>query len=467
MGAAFSHAAYARIAALFTARTGILCPLSRIDGVESGIKRAQHAAQIPDAWDYLDRLARSTELLDGLIRELATGETYFFRDSDQLQSLRTAVLPELVGRLGPAHRLRIWSAGCSTGEEAYSLAMLLDQEGLLAHCDMLATDINPVALAQARTGSYREWSMREVDESMRARYFQQAGDRICIAERIRAAVRFELHNLLSAGPPAAAGGREAFDLILCRNVVIYFDLAIVKEVAERFYDYLAPGGWLLMGASDAPLWDYAPFAPVRLPGGVMYCKGAPSLPSLTASLTQPAEVSRSSPDIAPQPEAPGLLDLPAGPSSGEASEDAAAQPSHSALLTAVQAIAAQHGAEKAWSACMQAAAQHPFQADFQILSAMLLCDLGRWAEARSAARRAIYLDRDSPLAHYVLGTIAERLEDPKEALLSFRNARDCAAALPKHRPIPLFEGGRAGQLSKSARMRLMLLTHPATSGKDS
>lgn len=432
---AFSHSAYARIAALFAARTGIISAPNRAESIEAGIRRAQCAAQIADPWEYLDRLGRSAELLDGLIRELAIGETYFFRDSEQMASLRSEVLPELMSRLGPSgRRLRIWSAGCSTGEEPYSLAILLDQAGLLDRADILGTDLNPLALEQARCGVFREWSMRDVDGSIRTRYFQPVSGRLLLSERIRLAVRFELHNLLSAEPPPAPSGlTEDFDLILCRNVVIYFDLQLVKEIAERFYQYLAPGGWLLMGASDAPLWDYAPFTPVRLPGGVVYSKRPPTVPS-----------------------SPSLPALPPPLPPPIAHEAHQANPAQAALLS-VQSVAAQQGAEEAWKACAQAAEQHPFHADLQILSAMLLLDLGRCAEARSAARRAIYLDRASPLAHYVLGTTAQRLGDLKEALLSFRNARDCAAALPKDTPIPLFEGGRAGQLSQSARMRMTLL----------
>ncbi len=266
----YSHPAYARIAALFTARTGILCAKSRLESIEAGIKRAQAAAQLADPWEYLDRLSQSETLLTLLTQELAIGETYFFRETEQLQTLRSAVLPALISRLGAGQRLRIWSAGCSSGEEPYSVAMLLDLEGWLDRADILATDLNPQALERARSGMYREWSLRGLAEPMRRRYFQATGGHLTLIEHIRESVRFALHNLISNAPPDGAG-RE-FDLIICRNVVIYFALQTVKEVAERFYQYLARGGWLLMGAADAPLWDFAPFPSMRFPGCILYGK---------------------------------------------------------------------------------------------------------------------------------------------------------------------------------------------------
>lgn len=444
MEGAFRHPVYARIAALFAARTGIVSPPNRAESIEASIVRAQRAAQIASPWEYFDRLAESAVLLDGLISELAIGETYFFRDNEQLQTLRSDVFPALCERLGAGQRLQIWSAGCSTGEEPYSLAMLLDQDGRLAQAEILATDLNPLALEKARAGTYREWSMREISEPLRQHYFEEHGGRFSVAQHIRAAVRFELHNLMSAERPAAA--YEPFDLIVCRNVVIYFELKRVKELAERFYQALAPGGWLLMGAADAPLWDFAPFTVVRLAGSVLYCKGAPP------QLPPPA------PPLVPLLlEEPPELRIPVEAVEAVETVDAA-----QAALRSVQSIATQHGAAAGVLACAAAAQQRPFDVDLQIFSALLLLDLGRLHEASNAARRAIYLDRSSPLAHFVLGTIAQRKEDLKEALISFRNARDCAAALPKETPIPLFEGGRAGQLVQSARMRMMLLAQEPT-----
>ena len=452
MESGFSHPVYARIAALFTARTGIACVSSRTESIEAGIKRAQEAAGFLEPWEYFVRLGDSRALLEGLVAELAIGETYFLRDSEQMQALRAEVLPELVARRGASHRLRVWSAGCSSGEEAYSLAILLDGEGLLERSDILATDLNLRALARARSGRYREWSLRGVDESVRARYFREAGAERILIERIRDAVRFEPHNLISCDPPG--GERSGFDLILCRNVVIYFEPQTVKEVAERFYRYLAPGGWLMMGASDAPLWDYAPFTPVKLPGCVLYYKGVPNRASAPAIC-----VAESSGDLLP----PVLKTPPNGvaaPPSVDATSArlAAAQ----AALAAIQQIAAQDGSERAFRVCAEAAAQQPFDAGLQILSALLLLDLKRLEEARNAARRAIYLDRALPLAHFVLGNIALERADAKEALISFRNARDCAAALPKDTPITLFEGGRAGQLAQSARLKLTLLGYESS-----
>ena len=157
---------------------------------------------------------------------LTNGETYFFRDHGQFDLLRLRLLPELIERRRDAKTLRLWSAGCSSGEEAYSLAMLLDM--LLPKRDgwnilILGSDIDEAALAKARRGHYGQWSFRMAPPALKQRYFQRKGDEWMLDERIRSMVTFRTSNLIGETFPSAE--LRDMDLILCRNVFIYFGAA--------------------------------------------------------------------------------------------------------------------------------------------------------------------------------------------------------------------------------------------------
>jgi chemotaxis protein methyltransferase CheR len=204
------------------------------------------------------RSDRGQGWLEALAEHLTVGETYFFRDSALVTALRTAVLPELIQRRAPDRRLRIWSAGCSTGEEPYTLAILLQQQMVeLENWEVLlvGTDVNRASLRIAREAVYEPWSFRAVSDEFRARYFHPTGKSNAwqLTERIRRLVRFGWTNL--AADPLTPPSAEV-DLILCRNVAIYFDAATTERLYNALIAALAPGGWLVLGPSD-PLPNHA------------------------------------------------------------------------------------------------------------------------------------------------------------------------------------------------------------------
>ncbi|TAN58870.1 MAG: chemotaxis protein CheR, partial [Rhodospirillales bacterium] len=177
-----------------------------------------------------------------------SGETYFFRDQGQIDLLRLRLLPELIRRRQDTKQLSLWSAGCASGEEAYSLAMLVDM--LLPERDgwdikILGNDIDQTALAKARRGLYGQWSFRMVPPALHQRYFQQRGDRWVLDERIRRMVSFRALDLIEG--PYPGGDLRDMDLILCRNVFIYFNPGAVKGVADKLSATLSEGGYLLTG----------------------------------------------------------------------------------------------------------------------------------------------------------------------------------------------------------------------------
>ncbi len=203
---------------------------------------------------FLESEEEGDRELRGLVSRLTVGETYFFRNRGQFDALRDRILPEIIKRRrGRNQSLRIWSAGCSTGEEPYSLAILMHE--LLADIadwkiHLLATDINEDALAAAREGIYRNWSFREVEEHYRRNYFISEGQSARIRPDVQSMVSFQYLNLADDRYPSPTTGTDALDLILCRNVMIYFTPGLCKEITGRFFDCLEEQGSLLVGHSE-------------------------------------------------------------------------------------------------------------------------------------------------------------------------------------------------------------------------
>lgn len=209
----------------------------------------------PDAYLRLLEMQTGKSLAEWeeLIPLLTIGETYFFRDSGQFMLLRERILPELIERQRNSRSLRIWSAGCSTGEEAYSLAILIAQ--LLPRREewavsVLGNDINMQAIFSAQQGVFSQWSFRGVKSDLKQRYFQQGAGTWTITDRIRDMVRFRRGNLVRDPFPSRATDVCDMDLILCRNVFLYFEQRAIPPVVEKLAASLKPGGYLMTGHNE-------------------------------------------------------------------------------------------------------------------------------------------------------------------------------------------------------------------------
>ncbi|HLH12882.1 MAG TPA: protein-glutamate O-methyltransferase CheR [Methylovirgula sp.] len=189
------------------------------------------------------------ELVREAVEAMTTNETFFFRDRTPFDNFRKVTIPQLLEARKQVRSLRIWCAACSTGQEPYSLAMILDEEAQKLsgwRIDILATDLSRNVIAAAREGLYTQFEMqRGLPISQLLRYFSQEGDRWRINEHMRSRVRFEEFNLLSS---YAELGR--FDVIFCRNVLIYFDVPTRQDILNRMAKLLAPDGCLVLGATE-------------------------------------------------------------------------------------------------------------------------------------------------------------------------------------------------------------------------
>ena len=205
-----------------------------------------------DYYHYLYYNEKGPEEMEELIERITTHETYFFREQYQLDALSEQILPALAKRLEKDRRLRIWSAGCSTGEEVYTLAILLLESKLFTHWDisLLGTDISQRVIETARAGFYGENSFRTISARHRELYFTDAEGRAVVRQDLREMCRFETLNLMETEHFAELG---TLDIILCRNVLIYLSPETRQRAVSAFYQQLRSGGYMLLGHSESLL----------------------------------------------------------------------------------------------------------------------------------------------------------------------------------------------------------------------
>ena len=220
----------------------------------------------------------SREQLETLASALTIGETYFLRDPGSYQILEQQLLPGLVARRrGSDQALRIWSAGCSTGEEPYTLAIILSRvipDLANWNISLTGTDINPQALERGRQGIYGSWSFRNAPPWLMD-YFTRLDDgRFQVIPRIRALVRFEHLNLADAGSGPEGSGTSFLDLVFCRNVMLYFEQIQIERTMRRFHAALREGGWLFVGPTEVDQSLMKGFTCQRFTGALVLRKGA-------------------------------------------------------------------------------------------------------------------------------------------------------------------------------------------------
>lgn len=267
-----------RIREIIYKSAGIFHPDNKLALLEDRCKRRMKALHMREMREYLACLTsspvRQTELVT-LLNEITIGETCFFRNSPQLDALRRIVIPSVLrakSRLR-SRCLRIWSAGCSTGEEPYSLRMLLLEDAQGESKDwsltIFATDLNERSLAQAREGFYGEHSVRNLSPMYRAKYFVPHGEKLRISAMARSNIVFRRLNLTD---DSGMSLMKSMDVILCCNVLIYFDLDSKRRVLRHFHDSLLPHGYLFLGNSESLYGVSDDFRLVHLPGCTGYMK---------------------------------------------------------------------------------------------------------------------------------------------------------------------------------------------------
>ena len=244
-------------------------------------QRRMSAIQSPSYADYLDHLTtrpnRDAEMRS-LLNEITIGETYFFRGQAQLDALSKIVLPKLMALPSKPSlkKLRVWSAGCSTGEEPYTLSILLMEQLVQKYKDwtfeVVATDLNDNSVAKCREGLYGDYAVRNLSSERRQKYFTPEGNLYRVKEEVRRSVKFERLNLHDQSRMLFMKG---FDLVFCCNVLIYFDGAAKRRTVDHFHNSLVPGGYFFLGECETLFGIHDQFRLVHFPGVTGYCKPLP------------------------------------------------------------------------------------------------------------------------------------------------------------------------------------------------
>jgi chemotaxis protein methyltransferase CheR len=343
--------------------------------------------------------------------EVTIGETFFFRHTEQFVALETVILPAIIARNTSSRRLRIWSAGCAVGAEPYSVAILLERllgEALRGwSVDIVGSDISHRFLEKARDGSFGSWALRGMADDQRGTHFEAAEDskRWRIADRHRRHVRFVQHNLLTLLDRPQTASWVGFDLILCRNVLIYFSPDRIAPMLSALGGCLAPQGWLMVGYSDAIARMPPDLGVVELAGTIAFRPPGCVPARLIYEAPPDPPVPELVPELAPEParelvrERRPPLPTPATPVPPVAERTA------SFALTAIRALADTGRLADAAQACAAALATDPLDARLHFYDGVIAQAAGQRTHAEAALRRAIYLAGGMVMAHYHLGLL--------------------------------------------------------------
>lgn len=440
-----------RVRALIAERAGLVFPAARLPDFTEAIARQCTRLRV-SAQDLLRVIEHDERALDDLVAELTIGESYFFRDRAQFDFVRREILPALAARDGGGV-LRAWSAACAAGEEAYSLAITFAEAGLGAAATVFATDIARPRLGAAEKAVYRRWALRGVSDDEIAAYFDVQADGFGVKREYREHVRFGYLNLAQDVYPSIGTGIWGFDLILCRNVLIYFDRDTVAHVARRLIDSLSDEGWLLIGASDPPLGDFVDCDAQVTAAGLVYRRKR-----ATAVQVAAAAAERELPQLPPRRAAPVKARTYARPAARPRPAPAPAEAAgEDALIAEVRALADRGRFDDALAVIGRGRARFPASPELTYLHGVLHAEQGRLDAAADAARRVLYLDHDFVLGHMLAGDIHRRSGRLAAARRAYGNARRLLAALSPDAAVAAADGENAGRLLEIVELQIELI----------
>jgi chemotaxis protein methyltransferase CheR len=394
----------------------VLAPSVR-PSLGTALTRAAESQGLPTL-DFLERLlARDTAAVESFIGYAVIGETYFFRHPEQLRALARLAVPST----GP---FQVWSAGCASGEEPFSITMALLAVGLPPErVRVLGTDVSGRALARAQQATYSPWSVRRMEPELERRFLSIRPDSVSVPAEVRARVEFRRHNLVTDAPPVS--GAQA---VFCRNVLIYFPPEVIPGVLERLVQALAPGGWLFLSPAELPFSQGLGLEAREMDGLTVLRKPPPGerpparatrpgpirvaarVPSPLRRVLTPPRVAR----VAPAPE------LSAAQVAPPPSSQPSAGPSVPGTLE--QARAAARAGKYDLAEELARLAARDLSPEAYLLLAMVAEGRGDVQGAVAAIRKALYLEPQLAVGHAMLVALYGQLSQPEEAERARRNA---------------------------------------------
>jgi chemotaxis protein methyltransferase CheR len=478
---------------LVLARAGLHYPAHKRADLLHGLVLALNAGGYASLDELYAQALSSGSVWELILAHLTIGETYFFRNAPQFDALRQQIIPDILRRRADTHELRVWSAGCATGEEPYSLAMTIGDllpDPALWHTSILATDINPQFLERARTALYSNWSFRETPDDIRDRFWIKEQHRWRLRPEIQRMVTFARLNLAEPSYPSIINGTSAIDLLVCRNVTIYFDQATTRQVVERFFQTLAPGGWLIVGHSEPQAGVYQQFEVHNFPNTVVYRKpldapmfafdswrgGGPAPRQLSGSVQPPSPPAptdaRAAGRRTPTGPLPPINPMPT-PAPNSLPDQTSAAPADllspqrgtselpriaSAQIAALIKLGRQYADRGDWPGvetyCQRALAYDPLCIAAHYLLGQIHEHQGALDLALAAYRRTVYLDRSFVLGVIGMGYIWHQLGRMRDARRCYTTALRQLALLPTTDLVPGAEGTTAGDLAALVNQQL-------------
>lgn len=463
------RAALDDLAALLNERAGLKILPDAYHGLRLALTARMPALGISDADDYVRRLRQlaGEHELRSLLPLVTVGKTDFFRDGRQFGALEARILPDALKKARrEGRKVRIWSAGCATGEEPYSLAVVLAELGARPEeVDLWATDLNPAAVEAAQRGRFPLRRMGGLSEARRARYFIQRDGDYEVSPELRRYIRFEGQNL--AAPVFNKILPSSLDVILCRNVIIYFDLPTIRGLMDRFLSSLQPGSLLLLGYSESLFKVYDRFEMVEIEGAFIYrrpLEGVPK-PAVPAPPVKAPVRTNSSPSIPvstlgakprfstgeyavvplPQPKSPipATTRLSEKKSPGERHSGVVKQIERGLFdeaLAALEQLLKEEGDDlpslltlgnlyslmghekRAREVFLQVLQREPLCVEAHVYGGLSMIQLGKAEAARAELQKALFLEPTLAVGHYLLAQVQEKLGDHDGARRSYRNA---------------------------------------------
>jgi chemotaxis protein methyltransferase CheR len=442
-------------------KTGLYLPAEKLDRLEEPFKDSKGNFALPSPGEVLRSIASSSECgrayLTRLVTAITTHETYFFRTPPHFNALKNYLIPEILHskRYRGEKTLRFWSAGCSTGEEPYSLAMLLldifPDIGFW-QVNILATDIDLDALERAEKGIYGRWSFRGVAPEITEKHFHRISEeRYRVDDRIRSMVTFQPLNLKSDPYPSSFFGTTDLDIILCRNVTIYFRPETTQKIIHNFCHCLNEGGFLLTGTAEHSFHAYKDFEVRVFPETIIYQRPPSerevspppkpiSIPLPPLELTRPpAKETRHKPAARKKkPEKHPMeksLDLLA---QGEVdktlmllAEEVEKNPKDSRACFLLGRISADRNHQREaiyWLS--QTVALDPLHWWAHYLLGLLRLEENRIDQALQSLKKAVYIEPDFALGHFYLGRAHKHLGQTEKARKNFTTVKKLLDSLP-------------------------------------
>ncbi len=414
--------------------SGIFLEQAKFDSLRISLITRATRFGLDSLSDYFKVLTADEGEFRELMNLVTINETSFFRFPAQFDAMRSAVIPEILERKGSdSSTFRVWSAGCSTGEEPYTIGMsLIDSgiEGLGYAPEILGTDVSSSALARAQQAIYPARAVANLSHDVLSRFFELTAEGYRVRQTVRRLVDFSYHNLIKEPYPLALMGN--WDIIFCRNVTIYFRLESTRRVVDNFYQSLNPGGYLFIGHSETLTSITDKFEPVEIGGVFLYRKAAPR-PTVSFAERVEARKRETARPARPEPPVPVRSVFESAPAVPEPAPEPRPAPAAAAetapatdpaavdeLLARAREASAEGRTSDALALATQVLETDSSKAEAYLLAAFAHADTGDFESALDESNRALGIDPLLASARYVLGLIYLRTDRLDEAMFEFK-----------------------------------------------